>query len=158
MSSPEITQFIYARFQQIIAGTNTSLAFPEDWDFQTLIEYNRVALVLAEAYKNQGMYQMALTAVINTDINKKKVCTSWSVENYCQDLQKKCSGTNIKVEEAMRKKFPPVHTEMELYTTPMMVTDVNGNILVWYLPGILEPRMQVSAFQITIIPAVYWGG
>lgn len=72
------------------------------------------------------------------------VRTAWKVDDYCASLQKKCRGTNERVERELQDKFPPVHDEIVLHASPMLVTDCDGKILVWYLPGILGSIAQVS--------------
>ena len=69
----------------------------------------------------------------------------WSVNQYVTELWQRgnrVSGFQEWLEEEMEKLFKPC--EAELIDSPCVVVDTEGWILVWYLPGLLEPWRQVS--------------
>ncbi|KDR66959.1 hypothetical protein GALMADRAFT_80357, partial [Galerina marginata CBS 339.88] len=47
------------------------------------------------------------------------------------------NGRNKDTEDRLKKKFPPIHAEVQQYDTPGVVTDIDGVALTWYLPGII---------------------
>ncbi len=50
------------------------------------------------------------------------------------------------VEAKLKAKFPPLYQDSTLPIVPGMVVDKFGKVLVWYLPGILQPARQVNLF------------
>lgn len=68
----------------------------------------------------------------------------WSVLDYLAELgrrNKVCRGRNEKLELELLRLFPPRPSEKEY--TPCVVVDVEGRILLWYLPGLLALKQQV---------------
>jgi len=59
-----------------------------------------------------------------------------------EDLKRYGSGT--KQEERRKKLYPPCCAHPELICEACVVVDVEGIILMWYLPGLLSPKSQVS--------------
>ena len=71
------------------------------------------------------------------------MATSWSVTALATDpdVTMRNQGTNELREENLLKKFKPL--ERNIDTEPMVVTDKDGYILLWYLPGILGIERSV---------------
>ena len=69
--------------------------------------------------------------------------TVWSVTDYIQDLKRKGAG---KLNEEKRTKAFPACGAHKLVADPCVVVDVNGVILLWYLPGLVSPKRQVGRF------------
>lgn len=66
--------------------------------------------------------------------------------DYVAELQKRgvrCSGQNVEIEEDLLMLFPPVENSVCLYE-PCIITDCEGRILVWYLPGLIGPNRGVG--------------
>jgi hypothetical protein len=61
---------------------------------------------------------------------------------YNDALDKDESGRSETREEVLLNKFPP--EEEHLLTTPSVVIDSGGRIIVWYLPGALTSMMMVG--------------
>jgi hypothetical protein len=77
---------------------------------------------------------------------------TWSVQEYTDELRRnspRCSGQNENLEERILRMFPP--TEKELVVLPAVVTDKNGLVLLWYLPGLLSRRRRVSPLRFQAI-------
>jgi hypothetical protein len=70
---------------------------------------------------------------------------TWSVHDYVKELQQKGArptGLQEKVEQSLRQMFPP--TDGGMISTPGVIVDCNGVILLWYLPGLIGPRRRVN--------------
>ena len=52
------------------------------------------------------------------------------------------------VECKLKAKFPPLFHDPTLHIVPGIVVDKFGKVLVWYLPGILQPARQVNLFYL----------
>jgi hypothetical protein len=69
----------------------------------------------------------------------------WSVLDYVAELGRRnkiCRGRNEKLESLMLRLFPPGPDEKE--DRPCVTVDNEGRILLWYLPGLLALKQQVS--------------
>jgi hypothetical protein len=72
------------------------------------------------------------------------VATTWDIQRYCAKLTFAQTGQNIAQEELQENRFPPIFMKpFPVVSDPAVVTDRDGNTLVWYLPGIISPRLQV---------------
>jgi hypothetical protein len=72
---------------------------------------------------------------------------SWLAADYAEALSnsgKRCTGMQENIEERLRQLFPPAATET--IAEPCVVTDAEGNILVWFLPGLLGNKKQVNLY------------
>jgi len=70
---------------------------------------------------------------------------NWSVMDYVDTLSAmgtRCTGTQEHVEGRLRELFPPA--EAEIMTSPTVIVDSEGIILVWFLPGLMSMNRQVS--------------
>ncbi|KAG1797474.1 uncharacterized protein HD556DRAFT_1441035 [Suillus plorans] len=85
-------------------------------DIDTCIALEQLANVMAAAYSNADMVR------------------------YNDALDKDESGRSEKREEILFNKFPP--EEEHFLTTPSVVIDSGGRIIVWYLPGALTAMMM----------------
>jgi hypothetical protein len=68
--------------------------------------------------------------------------------DYLAELRrrnKRCRGTNERLEREMLRMFPPL--ESELVSAPSVVVDSEGRILLWYLPGLIGLKRQVTVIQ-----------
>lgn len=82
--------------------------------------------------------------------NYIKDVTGWDVRDYVAALSPKQSGGNEQREEQLRIQFPPIHHS--IYATavvphPCHITDMNGSILLWYLPNMFMPSFTVIIFR-----------
>lgn len=66
------------------------------------------------------------------------------MDDYAAQLSARNTGRNTAVEAKLARKFPPIHTELREYDSPLMVTDVGGKAFTWYLPGALSTSRKVS--------------
>ena len=65
--------------------------------------------------------------------------------DYVAELRRRnkiCRGRNEKLEGDLLRLFPPGPDEKE--DRPCVVVDREGRILLWYLPGLLAWKQQVS--------------
>ncbi|KAH9476467.1 hypothetical protein JR316_0010379 [Psilocybe cubensis] len=96
----------------------------ENFSAETMFECNLAVEVILQAFENQEY-------------------TMWDAEEYLTHLSARCTGQNFTVEARLKDKFSPVHSALQYQTLPGTVVDSAGNILVWYLPGILsETRVE----------------
>ena len=84
-----------------------------------------------------------------------KVATSWDFDDYTQACHKQNIFSGLQQKERnLLKKFPWItKDEIRSITTPRTITDCNGKILLWVLPQLLSPRLQVRIFycQVSVI-------
>ncbi|KJA15668.1 hypothetical protein HYPSUDRAFT_148770, partial [Hypholoma sublateritium FD-334 SS-4] len=57
------------------------------------------------------------------------------------------SGVNKAVEDALMKKFPPVYSPAVLRREPCIITDQDGNIMLWYLPRAIALSTSIQGFD-----------
>lgn len=76
--------------------------------------------------------------------------TIWSADDYADALTPRNSGQNQRVEEKLARKLPPIHFPRRKLDRPAIVKDPNGNILLWYLPGLVSPRRQVISIFLDV--------
>jgi hypothetical protein len=75
---------------------------------------------------------------------------SWSAVDYAAALRNKglwCTGRQDHVEILLQEQFPPLGANIQEFK-PSIILDRDGQILMWYLPGILCPVRQVSWFAV----------
>lgn len=68
-------------------------------------------------------------------------CVTWKASDYESRLRQigpRCSGQNEKAEAALMAEFPPIDNSLGREDQPLVITDVEGNLLVWYLPGLIS--------------------
>jgi hypothetical protein len=58
----------------------------------------------------------------------------------------RCTGQQRHVEDRLLKLFPPGVNEM--VDTPCVVVDLDGVILLWYLPGLVSLKRGVSELTV----------
>jgi hypothetical protein len=78
-----------------------------------------------------------------TSTETTKDSTRWDAERYTSRLNAKQDGMNKDVEAKTMKQYPPLFEEHRFLTEPKIITDMHGNVLVWYLPGIFTNSRQV---------------
>lgn len=61
---------------------------------------------------------------------------------YNDALDKDESGRSAKREQTLFDRFPP--EQEHFLTTPAVIVDSGGRIIVWYLPGAMTAMMMVS--------------
>ncbi|KAJ3506421.1 hypothetical protein NLJ89_g6879 [Agrocybe chaxingu] len=132
----ELTEEIASYVQQAISAIEVNghfeeTRFPAHWSLDLLSDCNRMARVITDAYDNQEK-------------------TSWSVHDYAQELKTKANGMNDAVEEALKKKFPPMNKHMTLSSSPLLITDKDGFVLVWYLPEALSPTRKKKMWNMLV--------
>jgi len=83
------------------------------------------------------------------DINIRIEQTEWRIGDYEARLIQKgsrCSGQNETVEAELMAEFPPIKQALGQEDRPLVISDVDGKILVWYLPGLISPARQVCRY------------
>jgi hypothetical protein len=68
----------------------------------------------------------------------------WDAERYALRLNPRQDGMNKEMEAGLSKNYRPLFQHNRFLSEPMIIVDVHGNILVWYLPGILTTGRQAS--------------
>ncbi|KAG1717903.1 uncharacterized protein EDB91DRAFT_1090489 [Suillus paluster] len=92
-------------------------------DIDTCIALEHLANVMASAYSNADMVR------------------------YNDALDKDESGRSAKREQTLFDRFPP--EQEHFLTTPAVIVDSGGRIIVWYLPGAMAAMMMLSRTYIT---------
>lgn len=69
--------------------------------------------------------------------------TEWDITEYEAELGPHCSGRNVAFEDELKTRYPGIYKEMETVSEPMLITDMNGKALAWYLPGAFSSRRRV---------------
>ncbi|KAG2113784.1 uncharacterized protein F5147DRAFT_770427 [Suillus discolor] len=92
-------------------------------DVDTCIALEQLANVLAVAYFNP-------------------VCLKIDMVRYNECLEKQESNQNEKREQTLLKKFPP--DKQLVLTTPCVIIDSGGRIIVWYLPGAMTGMIMTD--------------
>lgn len=73
--------------------------------------------------------------------------TKWDIRRYSDRIGLSNNGLgDTEAEKVLTKRFPPIHDPPKLEITPGISTDRAGNILVWYLPGILTSDRSVGQY------------
>lgn len=81
---------------------------------------------------------------ISTHLMNNTGQTEWTAADCMSELTPRCTGQNIEFENKLHTTFPPMQSLEQTEKEPMLVTDQKGNVLVWYLPGLLKDSRQVS--------------
>lgn len=82
----------------------------------------------------------------------------WDVTRYADKLPKNTANSQSKArldaEASLRKKYPPLNDSKDgsalgsaagvPFSRPCIIVDMQGIILAWYLPGVLNDSRQVS--------------
>jgi hypothetical protein len=101
---------------------------------------------MATAYCNAGRYSS--TWLCSGRLTGRQVHLQIDMVRYNDALDKDESGRSEKREEILFNRFPP--EKEHFLTTPSVVIDSGGRIIVWYLPGALTGMMMVGLLSITI--------
>ena len=74
-------------------------------------------------------------------------CVPWTMHEYLKELGGTARGKVKEAREiALKGMFPPGpdFTQGEVIREPTIIMDRDGNILVWYLPGVLSRDAEVQ--------------
>ncbi|KAF8957921.1 hypothetical protein BDZ97DRAFT_1762563 [Flammula alnicola] len=123
-----ISTYMKAKFLQKLHSCDDYVPFPSDWDFTLLQECDLAVDVLTDAYR-------------------RKYVTQWRADDYVAELTERATGRNSKVEAKLLKKFPPIFSPTVYQMEPCIVTDMDGNILVWYIPGALTTQRSTQMWD-----------
>lgn len=77
------------------------------------------------------------------ELSKILDSTEWDVRRYSDRIGLCNAGWNETAEKVLIRRFPPIHDPPKLVINPGITTDRGGNILLWFLPGILTPERSV---------------
>ena len=112
-------------------------------------ELDRVALILADAFLNPGKYCSLINHASHPAENTLAVKIDWDVSRYAEVLPKKpstaISEASQKREAYLLRTYPPLNKVR--MSRPCIICDVQGIIMAWYLPGILDDFRQVGLFN-----------
>lgn len=77
------------------------------------------------------------------------VTLNFDMARYADALQAMEKGTKMEHEAYLLMKYPP---DMQiLLDRPVVVLDKYGIIVMWYLPGAIDPAIKVSAVDLPIV-------
>jgi hypothetical protein len=69
---------------------------------------------------------------------------SWDADRYAGHLSVRQSGYNASTEAKLAKRYPvDAQNVGRVMTESAIIHDLNGKILLWYLPEVLEAGRQV---------------
>ena len=66
---------------------------------------------------------------------------AWDVRRYAENIP---IASSVREEHLLSYRFPPVYEHSHLEDDPRVVLDRQGDIFLWYLPGVLTPSRKVS--------------
>ena len=70
------------------------------------------------------------------------------MKDYEQHITPKQTGQNENIEADLRRRFSPLSTTSGCHPSiefrPAVVTDADGEIIMWYLPNLFSKEMTVS--------------
>ena len=138
----EIAQYLETKFQALLRQDYTThVSFPSHWNIHFLHEVDQIALILLEAFKNQGRIFNSLTLLQRISLTNL-VQTSWDASRYCDCIA--MNGLQPVAEQKISQRLPPIYDPPVHETKPFVVTDKHRNGLVWYLPQLISAQRQVS--------------
>ena len=115
-----------------------------DWSLDCLEELHFAVKVIKQAVQNKSTCKL-IDNISNLMDKELLGQLKWSVIDYVEALSAmgtRCTGTQEHVEGRLRELFPPA--EAEIMTSPTVIVDSEGIILVWFLPGLMSMNRQVS--------------
>ena len=153
--------YMLSSFTSLLDSTTHGTAYcrpakPDCLSAKFVAESDTIIPQLVRAFLNPGQCSLADSGYIAHA--RFQVATSWDFDDYTQACHKHniFSGLQQK-ERSLLKKFPWItKEEIRSITTPRTITDCNGKILMWVLPGVLSPHVQVCVFrcQVSVIEHV----
>ena len=132
--------YIRAQFLTHLHGTSNPIP-PSEFAAHMIWNCNYIAEEIAKAFQNSSQLTVIQAAECQLIII---VMTSWSVKEYTKHLSPRQSGRNKSVEDTLQHKYPPIYLETRLIQKACIVTDNEGNILLWYLPQAFMLNIVVS--------------
>jgi len=141
----EVVSYVKEKFINKIHSKGGANPFPGSWTLEFLQECDHAVNILVAAYLNRGECNLHIPFYLVKHHFPEK--TVWLGEDYATSLTPKCTGRNELFERNLDNQYPPIHFPSKHVADPCTVTDSWGNSLVWYLPGILTERRQVSTFK-----------
>src|SRR5882762_1931600 len=100
-------------------------------------ECDQLAEMLTTAFLNPGEPRLSVAMSTSPSRSILKVCLTWDCTRF--QLRSKQSAPT----DEFCKKYPPISTPATTYQRPLVVQDVHGQILLWYLPNVLSKSRQV---------------
>ena len=145
-ATEEIAVYVRALFLAGVRREPPKVQLPETWPLQFRVEVHHLVRVLLDAFSNQSGSLECCVLYLGIEILTER--TTWKIGDYeARLLQKgvRCSGQNEKVEAEMMAEFPPIGNMLGREDQPLVITDAEGTLLVWYLPGLISQTRQVCA-------------
>lgn len=113
-------------------------------DAQMVLECNSAALILREAKNHPSERNFVFHCPMHDFRAYNTVRVKWSAADYAEALPPRAHGRNEKLENTLEERFPPLFTgHLPTFTTPHVVTDCAGRLMVWYLPQVLTRFRRV---------------
>lgn len=137
--------YISGRLRYILLHKGPNEFPPKDLSDSLVTDCEQVISVIAEAWRS------------------KPIQVKWDIEDYIKDIGPRPTGISFRsgssynllmgisgrvmlMEDALLRKYPPAFpTEDEVVEDrPVVVRDVRGRHLAWYLPGAMSDELQVN--------------
>ncbi|OBZ77758.1 hypothetical protein A0H81_02872 [Grifola frondosa] len=137
-----VAQYLYdlfqAKLQEAVAGSPVSLPSPSTkLSIWVVIECMEISEVLVTAYLNP-------------------ISVDWDADMYADQIGPKPTGKGAKLEERLKKNFPPQFPS-RLVSSPTIVVDKHRRVLAWLLPGVLSKKRQAAFEHATTMLAEAFG-
>jgi hypothetical protein len=144
----ESTEAVAHYLKKLLAyefGESGEPQMPE-WQLDFLEELHYCVKLVSYAIKNKSELNLCIHHIMKkrTGIGN----TAWTVHQYMVELTrlgKRCTGMQDRVEGELNDLFPPAATVA--IAEPCVIVDSDGIILLWFLPGLLNKKRQVSRLQ-----------
>ena len=108
-----------------------------------VIEANRIAQKLSEAYRNPSESPANDRCRTLTEL-RRAVRIPFDAKRYLHALNPRETGQGEERERHLQQMFPPPYNPLTTITRPAVIVDVTSIVLVWYLPDGISSGLQVS--------------
>ncbi|KIM34639.1 hypothetical protein M413DRAFT_144266 [Hebeloma cylindrosporum] len=130
-----VATYMRAKFKMLMQNIGATprqehsfLPFPEAWSLEYAVEVDLAVSVVARAFSNQD-------------------CTIWDADRYSDHISLRNTGISGDIDEFLEYKFKPLQRTRAIQIEPLTVTDRNGQMLLWYLPGLLTMERQAAMLE-----------
>ena len=140
-TAEEIATYLKLLFRKELHGQQEEIPIPT-FSIDLLEECHYEVRQLVQAAKKTSKHWLYCN-LIDSKLGAEKM--NWSAKDYVAEVgrrYKQCRGRNEDMEAELLRLFPA--GEEEFASSPCVVVDVDGRILLWYLPGILDRGRRVG--------------
>jgi hypothetical protein len=120
-------------------------------------ELDQIAFTLADAFLNRGKHSGRQSISLSCPSKATlAVEIKWDASRYAERVpnipRSLLTTTAIRREDSIKQQYPPIPNGISI-SKPCIICDMQGIILTWYLPGILNDSRQASPIHTCPIAA-----